>query len=364
MGLSVFTYLGLLVFSLLGLLVALGLAVLLGAGPLGEDAHLPEVTAPVPAVGLGDATRVAGDGPNLADHRVAGGSPTLAVKRVRGETAATPVVAVSAGRPLQGSGPAESPSPVPSEPVSATPEPAAEPAPLPSPAPRSASTPHLVANFENGLEGWTTPAGDWIPRLAGVIVRDGGTASLVRLTGDQSSSRLILGGDGGMGDVGGVQIREGDEYAFAFSFYIQTMVYGEPGADNLIMRLKSDAAEEPALGLQLWDWASTDWHNGARGLWSSGSATGGPRFLGPVGERTWHDVIVHFRASAQGAGFYEVYFDGNLVDARSGVSVIVPGSGFAQIEVGLFRDSERVQGTSELRIDAARLGDTLESVLP
>jgi hypothetical protein len=197
-----------------------------------------------------------------------------------------------------------------------------------------------------------------------VIVRDGSNASLVRLTGEQESSKLILGGDGGTGDVGGVQIHEGDQYAFAFSFYIQAMVYGEPGADNMILRLKSDASDAPQLGLQLWDYGSTDWHDGARGLWSSGGATDAPRFLGPVEERKWHDVVVHFKASAQGEGFYEIYLDGEMADARSGVSLIAPGSSSVQIEVGLFRDSSRVQGTSELRIDAAKLGDTLESVQP
>jgi hypothetical protein len=198
-----------------------------------------------------------------------------------------------------------------------------------------------------------------------VIVRDGANASVIRLVGDQGSSRLILGGDGGIGDgEDALQIVEGDQYAFAFSFYIETMVYGEPGADNLIMRLHGAGAETHSLGLQLWDFASSDWHNGARGLWSSGDATGGPRFLGPIAEREWHDVVIHFKASAQGEGFYEVYLDGVVVDARGAVSLISPGSSYAQIEVGIIRDATRLQGTSEIRIDAAKLGDTLESVQP
>ena len=64
---------------------------------------------------------------------------------------------------------------------------------------------------------------------------------------------MTLGGDGGDSGAGVVQIREGAEYFFAFSFYIQTMVYGEPGADNLILRFKSDASDSLTLGLELWD---------------------------------------------------------------------------------------------------------------
>ena len=87
---------------------------------------------------------------------------------------------------------------------------------------------------------------------------------------------------------------------------------------------------------------------------------GGDRFLAPVSERTWHDVVISFRASSAGDGFYTLSLDGELVDARDEVSLIAPGSTSAQIEVGLLRDSTRVQGTSEIRLDAA----SLESVEP
>jgi len=225
--------------------------------------------------------------------------------------------------------------------------------------------PHLVANFENGLQGWSTSAFDDVdPTVEPGIVRDGEKSSVIRLSGDQSSSQLILGGDGSSSGAGAVQVHEGDEYAFGFSVYIETMVYGVPGADNLIMRLKSDASEAPAFGLQLWDLPGYPWEASQRGLWSSGEAVGGDRFLAAVPERVWHDVAIRFKASSQGEGFYEVYLDGQLVDAREAVSLIAPGSSYAQIEVGLFRDGDRVQGDSELHLDAAKLGDTLESVLP
>jgi len=229
----------------------------------------------------------------------------------------------------------------------------------------AAPSPQLVANFENGLQGWSTSAIDDVdPTVEPGIVRDGEKSSVIRLSGDQSSSQLILGGDGGSSGAGTVQIHEGDEYAFGFSFYIETMAYGVPGADNLVMRLKSDADDEPAFGLQLWDLPGYPWEASQRGLWSSGEAVGGDRFLVAVPERVWHDVAIRFKASSQGEGFYELYLDGQLVDARDAVSLIAPGSSYAQIEVGLFRDGDRVQGDSEIHLDAAKLGDTLESVQP
>ena len=185
------------------------------------------------------------------------------------------------------------------------------------------------------------------------MVRDGANASAVRLTGEQSRSLLAFGGEGGSDDA--VQIHEGDEYTFAFSFYIQSMSYGEPGADNVILQFMSDASDTRTLGLQLWQDGIADPLNSGRGLWASGDAMGGDRFLAPLAERTWHDVAIRFRASSQGDGFYILSLDGQLLDARGEISLIAPGSTSAQIEVGLLRDSTVVQGTSEIRLDAASL---------
>jgi hypothetical protein len=207
---------------------------------------------------------------------------------------------------------------------------AAPPPSAPQPAAPETPDPSFVANPQNGSQGWRTTAGGKDPTVA----------------------------------LASIQIREGDEYALAFSFFIETMVYGQPGVDNLIMRLKSDASESHNFGLQLWDYAGDDGTSGGRGLWSSGEAMGGDRFLAPAPEQVWHDVVIHFKASSTGAGFYALYLDGELIDARSGVSLIVPGSDFAHIEVGLLRDGEPILGTSELRLDAVKLGETLESVLP
>jgi Polysaccharide lyase len=317
--------------------------------------------------GVGEATAVAhSPAPQDDGLHVGAGTATPVVKPIDIPEVGSPAhvgLGVGVGVPVAGLAPVrhqpseqapDAPAPVAAPPPSAAPAPAPVAAPQPSP--------QLVADFEAGLDGFSTDgAGNVPPRVASGIARDGERAVVIRLTGDQSNSRLIVGGDGGGGEEDVVQIREGQEIAVAFSFYIQTMIYGEPGADNLVLRFLSDASEALTFGLELWDPAGAGTE---RGLWSSGEAVGGDRFLAPVTERSWHDAVVHFKASSQGAGFYAVYLDGELVDAREGVSLIAPGSEFAQLEVGLFRDGERVQGTSEIRLDAAKLGDTLESVLP
>ena len=118
------------------------------------------------------------------------------------------------------------------------------------------------------------------------------------------------------------------------------MVYGHPGAHNLIMQFKSDGEGSPNFGLQLWDYEGDDGISGGKGLWSHGDAMGGDRFLAPVSEHAWHDVAIHFRASSHDDGFYEVFLDGSLIDSRSGVSMIVPGRSSAYIKTGLYRNGE------------------------
>jgi Polysaccharide lyase len=215
------------------------------------------------------------------------------------------------------------------------------------------------------LDGWSTAGvGEVVPRVTTDIVRDGDKSSAIRLTGSQDRSELILGGNGTGSTAGVIRFQEGDEYWYGFSFYIQSMVYGEPGAHNLIMQFKSTDNGSPNFGLQLWDYAGDGGSGGGRGLWSHGDAMGGDRFLSAIAEQEWHDVIVHFKASSQGAGFYEVYLDGAMIDARQGVNMIVPGTSHAYIKDGLYRNGDEIPGTSEIRLDAARLGETLESVQP
>jgi polysaccharide lyase-like protein len=262
--------------------------------------------------------------------------------------------------------PAPEPPTAPEPPPVVTPPPPS-PEPAPEPEPEPAPAPILAASFEEGLSGWNIAGvGEVIPTVTTDIVRDGERSSAFVLTGEQDRSELILGGNGTRSTAGTVQFHEGDEYWYGFSFYIETMVYGEPGAHNLIMQFKSADSGSPAFGLQLWDYVGDhgEYASNPKGLWSAGTAMGGDRFLAPAPEQVWHDVAIHFRASSVGAGFYEVYLDGALVDSRGGVSMIVPGAPYAYIKDGLYRNGTEIPGTSEIRLDAAKLGDTMASVRP
>ncbi|MGV1049512.1 MAG: heparin lyase I family protein [Solirubrobacterales bacterium] len=260
------------------------------------------------------------------------------------------------------------PTPPREEPKSEPPpkeEPKQEPPPKEEPKSEPPAVPALYeAGFEEGsLDGWSTAGvGEVVPRVTTGIVRDGSYASTVVLTGTTDRSELILGGNGSGSTRGTIEFSEGDEYWYGFSFYISAMVYGHPGAHNLIMQFKSDGTGSPLFGLQLWD------VNGRKGLWTGGPSQeinhSGERFLAAVPEDVWHDVQIHFRASEVGAGFYELFLDGNLIDAQSNVTMIVPGRRIAYIKTGLYRNGDEIPGTSELKIDSAKLGTTRESVLP
>jgi hypothetical protein len=298
------------------------------AGPQLEVPSLGEA-------GVGKATAVAPrQGPSAAGVGVGEGRAVPVAEVVAGTGHHATAVAIGPAQVVGEAHPVAVP-PQPSVPPShpQAPESAPQPPPAPAPAPAvvPAPSPQLVVDFED---------------------RDG----------DRISRRVVVGGDEDGGEDNVFPIAEGGEYALAFSFFIETMVYGEPGTENLVLRFRSDASDSLTLGLELWEPGDSGLAGG-RGLWSSGTAAGGDRFLAPVTEGAWHDAVVHFRASSQGAGFYAVYLDGGLVDAREGISLIAPGSASTQIEVGLFRD-DRLQGTSEIRLDAAKLGDTLGSVLP
>lgn len=233
------------------------------------------------------------------------------------------------------------------------------PAPL-SPPPAPVAPPLHEAGFENGLLGWNTAGvGEEVPTVVSDIVRSGAKSGRFVLTGSEDRSELIFGGNGTASTTGTVEFHEGDEYWYGFSFYIVRMVWGRPGAHNLVMQFKSEGDGPPAFGLDLWDYL------GHRGLWSEGSASGvGNRFLAPLAEGTWYDVAIHFRASERGVGFYETFLDGQLVDSRQNVSMIVPGTRAAYIKDGLYRNGSEIPGTSEIRLDSAKLGTSLASVSP
>ena len=253
--------------------------------------------------------------------------------------------------------PSPEPEPEPTPPPAPAPEP--EPAPEP-PAPNPAPVaPLLDAGFESGLKNWNTAGvGDTVPTVVSDVVRTGSKSAKVLLTGTQDRSELILGGSGSDSNSGTVKIWEGDEYWYGFSFYIESMVYGKPGAHNLIMQFKGSDSGSPALGL-----SSGNYNTGAtKGIWSHGTGMGGDRFLSPAAERQWHDVVIHFTASRVGAGSYEIYVDGQLVDTRAGISMFVAAAQHAYIKNGLYRNGDNIPGTSEIRLDAARLGTTQGSV--
>ncbi|HET8862371.1 MAG TPA: heparin lyase I family protein [Solirubrobacterales bacterium] len=374
------------------LAILFGAAALVGANPASTDSISPAVLLPARIQsGLERAARSDGNIALAPNHVAYVRRPASVTERrfVAGSPPATPPAppANPGSRPSADPSPsappraqAIKPIPVPDpDPPPPPPDPVPDPEPTPSPEPEQPSPqpppvvtppdpapPALVdAGFEDGLQGWNTAGvGDVVPRVATDIVRDGTQSSAVRLTGEQDRSELILGGNGSGSTAGTVRFHEGDEYFYGFSFYIETMVYGGPGAHNLIMQFKSADSGSPNFGLQLWDYEGDDGHSGGRGLWSHGNAMGGDRFLSPVPEQVWHDVVIHFRASSVGAGFYEVYLDGVEIDSRSGVSMIVPGAPYAYIKDGLYRNGEEIPGTSEIRLDAAKLGDTFESVLP
>jgi hypothetical protein len=244
-------------------------------------------------------------------------------------------------------------------------DPAPEPEPEPAPAPTPAGAPIVDAGFENGLQNWNIAGvGEVVPSVVGGEVRSGAKTAHILLTGNQSRSELSLGGTGTRNDDGMLHFGEGDEYWYGFSFNVKSMVYGGPGAHNLIMQFKSDGQGSPNFGLQLWDYEGDDGVSGGKGLWSHSGAMGGDRFLSPLSERAWHDVAIHFKASNHGDGFYEVFLDGELIDARSGISMIRPDRSYGYIKTGLYRNGETAPGTSELLVDAARLGASAASIQP
>jgi hypothetical protein len=289
----------------------------------------------------------------------------------------SPKTAPSSGSGTSSSGPTTggttTPFAPPARPAPAT-IPTPTPPPAPAPVPSAPTTPPrpvrptsgtvLESSFESGnLLNWNIAGlGEVLPTVTNTLARSGSDSARFLLTGNQNRSELIFGGNGTASTYGTEEFFEGEEFWYGFSFYIKQMVYGQPGAHNLIMQFKSNGTGSPNFGLQLWN------VNGKKGLWTGGAAqqigSSGERFLSPLTENAWHDVQIHFKASEVGAGFYETFLDGKLVDAQSGISMIVPGKNGAYIKNGLYRNGGTAPGTSEIFIDSAKLGTTQASVLP
>lgn len=321
--------------SLIALLVALAIAALASLNPGEEDSTIPQMSvAPRLGIGLGDAVAVT-QGRQLAvsPARPASNGETrlIAGGIAVGEAGPRAQAGIAPAHPVASPGmghPAESSPPEPAPPApAATPQPAATPvsAPVPSAVPVAAP----ARPPGNGGEPPRPNPSDGPGPIGGVV-------------------------------SGPVQIYEGDEYAYSFSFYIQPDVYRAPGEDNLILRFGDEMDQSHSLGLQLWD----DGSGTQRGLWASGEAMDGERFLAPVAEGAWHEVVLYFQASSEDDGLYLLLLDGEPIDTRAWVSLIESAGGYGLLEAGLFRKGERVDGAPEIYFGPARLGETLESVIP
>lgn len=325
--------------SLIALLIALAVAALLSLSPGDDDSTIPQVSvAPQLRIGLGEAVAVApGRQLAIAPAHLAGvEGPRLAASVATGAAdgsemqagvASAQVVAVSvATRP-----PNESPQPPPAE-VSPPPQagttPVAAPVSSPSPSPVPAAPPAPTRPPSGGQPPGPSPAG-----------------------GPEPSGEVVW---------GPVQIYEGDEYAYSFSFYSQPEAYRAPGEDNMILRVGDEMDQSHTFGLQLWD----DGSGTQRGLWASGEAMDGERFLAPLTEGAWHEVILCFQAASEDDGLYLLLLDGEPIDTRAWVSLIDSTGGYGLLEAGLFREGERVANSPEIYFGPARLGETLEPAIP
>jgi hypothetical protein len=214
----------------------------------------------------------------------------------------------------------------------------------------------IHAGFEHGLRGWNTSgAGDAVPTVVSDRVREGSRAARVLLLGDQSRSELILARPSGAI----FDFRDGDSYYYGFSFAVLSMVWGHPGAHNIIWQLHQRGTGDtgsPPLALALVRF------RGRRGLWSESAARRRDRFLGPVALHRWYDVTLRFTVSNRHRGSYRVWLDRRPVDAGAHMNTLDPRYQTCMIQTGLYRNGPVLRGTSEIRLDAARLGSTFAKV--
>jgi hypothetical protein len=312
--------------SLIALLVALAVAVLISVQPWGASTLAPQLNlAPGIGVALGDSVEAApGRQLAVAPAQPAGGgatglaagefAATSSAPQARADIAPARLVA-SVGRSDVPGGsskpPAQqppAPQPTPSQPPPA-PEAVPVAAPVSVPQPEAAPPTRVPRGYGNQPPG---------PIAGGVDPEEEGPSDRV-------------------------EFQAGDEFEHRFSFYVEPTAFRAPGSDNLILQIRSEASEDSSFGLQLWDDGA-----GQRGLWATGDAMGGERFLTPVAEGAWHEAIVFLKASSEDDGFYLLTIDGQPIDARAWISLIDSGSSSAQLEVGLFRAGERVLDSGDV----------------
>lgn len=302
------------VVSATAMVVAL-VSLLLALHPLPPTVLGPQVSlAPGIGVGLGDSSpAVPGRTFAVAPAHAAGGSggvggPALAVaasvaqdgpRAVASLAPARAVAVVVAGAPARTAprqpAPVVTPQPppvvvIPEPPSALAPEPVATPVEAPAPEPVAALPVQVpyAPGFQPG------------PVSAGVEPPAGFPAELL-------------------------EVRDGDEGDVSFQFVVEPSSFAAPGEDNSIVRFAGPAGETPTFALQLWDDGA-----GQRGLWSSGDAMGGERFLAPLSEGE-HELSVEFVASSEEDGLYRVAVEGLTVDWRAWVSLL-PAAGGAWLE--------------------------------
>jgi hypothetical protein len=292
------------VVSLIALLVALAVAVLISVQPWGTSILAPQLSlAPGMGVALDDSVEAA-PGPQLAvapAQPASGGaarlaSNELAVTSGRSQAWAgiAPARVVASGRQDGAPGAPSNPplrALIPSQPAS-PPEAVPVAAPVSTPTPAAAPARVPTGNHPPGpISGGVDPEGE------------------------------------APSPTDSVEIHPGDELEYTFSFFVEPTAFRLLGEDEPIVRIRSEESESASFGLQLWDDRA-----GQRGLWSSGDAMGGERFLGPLVEGVAHQATLYLQASSENDGFYLLTVDGQPADARAWVSLIDSGSSYALIE--------------------------------
>ncbi len=263
----------------------------------------------------------------------------------------------------------ETPTPpapeTPTPPAPETPTPPAPETPTP-PALTPPTPPILDAGFENGLQGWNTSGatekdGAQLPTVVSGDARVGTHYARVVLEGGQQRSELTLGGAGNNEFGGTIKVSPADTYYYAFSLRLPSqMQWGGPGKHNTVFQLHGYDDNEALLQLQLWN-ATEGAGKTGKGLWVSGpypnSRNYDDRFVSAaVLDGKWHDIVVGWAAD-----WYTIWLDGKEVYDQHGRDVF-DGNHSAYVKNGLYRGN--LSGTSEVDLDAARIGTSTASVLP
>lgn len=274
--------------------------------PWKDDALPPALTiSPKTGVGLGDGVAV--DGARLStinDARVASAGRGAAASRpVALAGRQMPELGVSDARPASRA--VATPGGPPQNP-SPAPVPVSVPMPVSTPAPAPAPAPILSPQPVDAVAEAPAPP-------------DRSTAGVKVPVRVENAT---------------VQICDGHEYVLTFSVYREGMVFDPSGNENSVVRVVG------------------------------GETVVAESFLEAVSASAWHEIEVDFAASNDSEGFYAIYLDGEPVELVTGVGLIPSGSVCAPMEVGLFRDGQSVQESSEFRIAGLEFSDAQESALP